>query len=108
MKNWETRTGVIVLSYARYCRYRGLVKRLEGVHDEWLRNRLICALGGFTTSCRVTKILFCKDTFDYPDLEGHELLCNHLGTIQKSFRDFVSNASAHGVLIFFVSFQLLN
>lgn len=24
------------------------------------------------------QILFCRDTFDYPELEGHELLCNHL------------------------------
>jgi hypothetical protein len=31
--------------------------------------------------CRNTRILFCKDTFDYPDLEGHELLCNHLGEL---------------------------
>lgn len=81
MTNWETRTGVIVLSYSRYCRYRGLLKRLEGVHNEWLRNKLIKALGGFTTTCRTTKILFCKDTFDYPELEGHELLCNHLGNV---------------------------
>jgi hypothetical protein len=22
--------------------------------------------------------MFCKDTFDYPELETHELLCNHL------------------------------
>lgn len=79
--NWETRTGVVVLSYSRYCRYRSLIKRLEGCSNEWLTNDFISALGGFTTSCRTTKILFCKDTFDYPDLEGHELLCNHLGTV---------------------------
>ena len=79
--NWNIRTGVIVLSYARYCRYRGLLKRLEGVHNDWLRNKLVCALGGFSTSCKTTKILFCKDTFDYPELEGHELLCNHLGEL---------------------------
>lgn len=84
MANWETRTGVVVLSYSRYCRYRGLLKRLEGVHNEWLRNKLIKALGGFTTTCRTTKILFCKDTFDYPELEGHELLCNHLGNVSYS------------------------
>ncbi|KAJ1526109.1 hypothetical protein ONE63_009272 [Megalurothrips usitatus] len=54
------------------------MKRLEGVHNKWLRNSLITALGGFSVPCRDTRILFCKDTFDYPDLEGHELLCNHL------------------------------
>jgi hypothetical protein len=35
--------------------------------------------------CRNTRILFCKDTFDYPDLEGHELLCNHLGELIMCF-----------------------
>lgn len=74
-------SAVVVLSFARYCRYRGIVKRLEGVANKWLRNSLVIALGGFAVPCRNTRILFCKDTFDYPDLEGHELLCNHLGKI---------------------------
>jgi len=55
------------------------MKRLEGVHNKWLRNSLVTALGGFAVRSRDTRVLFCKDTFDYPDLEGHELLCNHLG-----------------------------
>ncbi|RZF38263.1 hypothetical protein LSTR_LSTR008986 [Laodelphax striatellus] len=76
--HWETSIGVVVLSFPRYCRYRGLLKRLEGVHNKWLRTALVVALGGFTVPCRNTRVLFCKDTFDYPDLEGHELLCNHL------------------------------
>lgn len=69
---------MVVLSFPRYCRYRALMKRLEGVHNKWLRNSLVQALGGFSVPCRDTRVLFCKDTFDYPDLEGHELLCNHL------------------------------
>lgn len=77
-KNWEQDCGVVVLSFPRYCRYRGILKRLEGVHNKWLRTALVIALGGFTVPCRNTRVLFCKDTFDYPDLEGHELLCNHL------------------------------
>uniref|UniRef100_A0A1B6CVU6 ARID domain-containing protein n=1 Tax=Clastoptera arizonana TaxID=38151 RepID=A0A1B6CVU6_9HEMI len=76
--HWETSCGVVVLSFPRYCRYRGILKRLEGVQNKWLRTALVIALGGFTVPCRNTRILFCKDTFDYPDLEGHELLCNHL------------------------------
>ncbi|KAK9509037.1 hypothetical protein O3M35_006449 [Rhynocoris fuscipes] len=76
--HWETNTGVVVLSYPRYCRYRGIIKRVEGVEDKWLRTSLVIALGGLTAPCKNTRILFCKDTFDYPDLEGHELLCNHL------------------------------
>lgn len=86
LKNWETRTGVVVLSYSRYCRYRALLRRLEGVHNDWLRDELITALGGFATTYHTTKILFCRDTFDYPELEGHELLCNHLG-IERSWNN---------------------
>ncbi|XP_014260476.1 AT-rich interactive domain-containing protein 5B-like isoform X2 [Cimex lectularius] len=77
-KHWETMTGVVVLSYPRYCRFRGILKRLEGVEDKWMKAALTVALGGFTTPWKDTRILFCKDTFDYPELEGHELLCNHL------------------------------
>lgn len=54
------------------------MKRLEGVEDKWLKNSLVAALGGFIAPCKNTRVLFCRDTFDYPDLEGHELLCNHL------------------------------
>uniref|UniRef100_A0A1B6IYW7 ARID domain-containing protein n=1 Tax=Homalodisca liturata TaxID=320908 RepID=A0A1B6IYW7_9HEMI len=76
--HWDTKSGVVVLSFPRYCRYRGILKRLEGVHNKWLRTALVTALGGFTVPCRNTRVLYCKETFDYPDIEGHELLCNHL------------------------------
>ena len=33
-------------------RYRALHKRLEGVENEWMKNNLISALGGFTTLTR--------------------------------------------------------
>lgn len=78
----ETKTDkgptVIILSYPRYCRYRAMMKRLEGVENEYLRHKMVAALGGFTVTSKNTRVLFCRDTFDYPDLEGHELLCNHL------------------------------
>lgn len=70
--------SVIILSYPRYCRYRSVMKRLEGVEDNFLRHKLVNALGGFSVPNCNTRILFCRDTFDYPELEGHELLCNHL------------------------------
>lgn len=69
---------VIILSYPRYCRYRAMMKRLEGVENDYLKYKLVAALGGFTVTSKNTRVLFCRDTFDYPDLEGHELLCNHL------------------------------
>lgn len=55
-----------------------MIKRLEGVEQDYLKFELVTALGGFTVTSKNTRVLFCRDTFDYPDLEGHELLCNHL------------------------------
>ncbi|KAF5299505.1 hypothetical protein FQR65_LT01088 [Abscondita terminalis] len=70
--------SVIILSYPTYCRYRAMMKRLEGVEDEYLKHKVVKILGGFTVQHKNTRVLFCRDTFDYPELEGHELLCNHL------------------------------
>ncbi|KAI5741001.1 hypothetical protein M8J76_009421, partial [Diaphorina citri] len=83
VQHYETHRGVIVLSFTRYCRYRGLLRRFEGVDNKWLRSDDVIALGGFYVPYKNTKVLFCKDTFDYPDLEGHELLCNHLAPKYK-------------------------
>lgn len=77
-KKQDCQTRVIVLSYPRYCRYRSLLRRLEGAEPSWLCSSVAAALGGFT-ALPGTRVLFCRDTFDYPDLETHELLCNHLG-----------------------------
>ncbi|KAK0159627.1 hypothetical protein PV327_010722 [Microctonus hyperodae] len=76
-KKQDCQTRVIVLSYPRYCRYRSLLRRLEGAEPSWLCSSVAAALGGFT-ALPGTRVLFCRDTFDYPDLETHELLCNHL------------------------------
>lgn len=54
------------------------MRRLQGVENEFLKYKIVNALGGFVASNKNTRVLFCKDTFDYPELEGHELLCNHL------------------------------
>ena len=54
------------------------MKRLDDVEDESLKRKVVYALGGFVVPNLNTRILFCRDTFDYPELEGHELLCNHL------------------------------
>ncbi|VVD03944.1 unnamed protein product [Leptidea sinapis] len=70
--------GVVVFSYPRYCRYRALVARLEGIQADWLRDSLVAALGGYAAPTMNTRILYCKDTFEYPELEGHEFVCNHL------------------------------
>ncbi|XP_023021773.2 uncharacterized protein [Leptinotarsa decemlineata] len=76
----QEKTGphVVILSFPKYCRYRAMMKRLEGVEDVYLKYKIVNALGGFYVIHPNTRVLFCKDTFDYPELEGHELLCNHL------------------------------
>ncbi|XP_013174291.1 PREDICTED: AT-rich interactive domain-containing protein 5B-like [Papilio xuthus] len=70
--------GVMVFSYPRYCRYRALLARLDGIQADWLRDSLVAALGGYAASTKNTRILYCKETFEYPELEGHEFVCNHL------------------------------
>ncbi|KAK7066350.1 AT-rich interactive domain-containing protein 5B, partial [Halocaridina rubra] len=69
---------IIILGYDKYCRMRALLKRLEGVEEEYMRSRIVVALGGFVVPSRRTWMLFCREVFDYPELEGHDLLCNHL------------------------------
>lgn len=82
---FSSQPRVVVLSYPRYCRYRALLRRLEGAEPSWLCSSIAAALGGFT-ALPGTRVLFCRDTFDYPDLETHELLCNHLGNCRKFAR----------------------
>ena len=67
-----------VLSFSRYCRYRAILKRLEGVEDQYIRTKLIETLSGFVASQPNTRIMFCKESIDYPELESHEMLCLHL------------------------------
>ncbi|KAG6465837.1 hypothetical protein O3G_MSEX015427, partial [Manduca sexta] len=57
---------------------RALLSRLEGIQADWLRDSLVAALGGYAAPTKNTRILYCKDTFEYPELEGHEFVCNHL------------------------------
>lgn len=55
------------------------MRRLENtVEDKWIFNKLMEAVSGFVASRPNTRIMFCRDTIEYPDLESHELLCNHL------------------------------
>lgn len=79
-------SNITVLSYPRYCRFRATLKRLEGVTDGWLKNSVVAALCGFTGMSSNYRVMFCRDTFDYPELETHELLCNHLAPKLKGRR----------------------
>ena len=77
--------AVIVLSHSQYSRYRSVLKRVAGKEREWMNNGLIIALGGFTTLTRRTYILFCRDSFEYAELEEHPFLCNELGTLRLTW-----------------------
>lgn len=52
--------GVVVFSYPRYCRYRAVAARLEGLQADWLRDSLVAALGGYAAPTTNTRILYCK------------------------------------------------
>lgn len=54
------------------------MKRVETIQDESVRGPLVEILSGYIATNPNTRIMFCKDTFDYPELETHDLLCNHL------------------------------
>ena len=64
--------GVLILSMPQYSRYRATLKRIAGREKQWMHNSLLTALGGFTVPTRNTYIMFCRDVFDYPELEEHE------------------------------------
>ncbi|XP_040583779.1 AT-rich interactive domain-containing protein 5B [Lepeophtheirus salmonis] len=70
--------AVIIRSVPQYTRYRSLLKRIAGQEKAWISNSLVLALGGFTAPTRNTFVLFCREHFDYPELEEHPYLCNHL------------------------------
>lgn len=72
--------SIVVLSYPRYMRLRTTLKRLEGSPEiqRWLESPLVLALGALNVgpNCRV---LYAKESFDHPDIEDNEMLCNHPG-----------------------------
>ncbi|XP_054917473.1 AT-rich interactive domain-containing protein 5B-like isoform X2 [Dermacentor andersoni] len=76
--------GVVVLSYPRYCRYRALLKRLEG---HWPPEGSLALLLGADQllprgggACR---LLFCRDTFDHEALAHNDLICDHLAPVER-------------------------
>jgi hypothetical protein len=72
--------SVVVLSYSQYVRLRTVLKRLEGTEeiDDWLSNPAVLAIGGLNIGPN-SRILYTKEVIECPELELHELLCNHLG-----------------------------
>ncbi|XP_043225113.1 AT-rich interactive domain-containing protein 5B-like isoform X2 [Amphibalanus amphitrite] len=73
----------LILSYDQYCRARGVMKRLESVSPQVYRHALVRALGGLQIPSRNTRLLYCRDQFEYPELDCHEIFCNHLAPKMK-------------------------
>ncbi|KFM74415.1 AT-rich interactive domain-containing protein 5B, partial [Stegodyphus mimosarum] len=87
VENNNKETKVLVLSYQTYCRYRSMLKRLEGSDtEEWLQNSIVIALGGFAASNPNTRVLFCRDNFEHDELAHHELNCEYLAPTIKGKR----------------------
>lgn len=76
--------AVVVLSYPRYCRYRALLKRLEG---RWPpEGSLAMLLGtdqGLSRSGATCRLLFCRDTFEHEALAHSDLICDHLAPVER-------------------------
>ena len=79
----EKELAVVILSNSQYGRYRAILERIRGREQQWMHNSLVVALGGFTVQTKRTYVLFCRENFDYPELEEHPYLCNHLGMLKK-------------------------
>ena len=87
---------MVVLSYARYCRYRSLQRRIEGNKKDLFRCSFVqdalVELGiPLQRNCRVN-ILFCRDSFDHEELVNHDLNCDHLGNYLLAISSNCSNA----------------
>uniref|UniRef100_F6ZGN5 BAH domain-containing protein n=1 Tax=Ciona intestinalis TaxID=7719 RepID=F6ZGN5_CIOIN len=74
---------VLMLSVSAYCRHKALMKRIEGTERDWLERPgaglMLAALGIFTSDNPRARVVFCRDTFDYPQLFEHDLICEELG-----------------------------
>lgn len=55
--------------------------RLGNLEDDVLHKHLdtLTALGLYTSSNDRSRIVFCRDSFDYPQLLEHEFVCEELG-----------------------------
>ncbi|XP_054167323.1 probable serine/threonine-protein kinase DDB_G0282963 [Oppia nitens] len=74
-------SSAVVLSYPRYCRYRALLRRIEGKELDWMNSPgiqyAINSLGIPTTANKLN-IVFCRDTFEHEALLQNDLNCDHL------------------------------
>lgn len=86
---------LIVMSYSCYCRYRAQLQRSSERHKNYLNSTVSVENDAITstyTGNTITRVLFCRDTYDYPaelllePFNAHQshnknnsVLVNHMG-----------------------------
>ncbi|CAI5774496.1 AT-rich interactive domain-containing protein 5B isoform X1 [Podarcis lilfordi] len=69
-------SNVLILSYPQYCRYRSMLKRIQGKPSSILTDQFVLALGGIGVISKNPQILYCRDTFDHPTLIENDCICD--------------------------------
>jgi hypothetical protein len=78
-------TPIVIMSYPVYCRYRAMMRRLEGSSDAFFNSILVMAIGGFTTLKAGMRVMFCRLEFEFSDLEELEIHREDLGEWLTAF-----------------------
>ncbi|XP_062831846.1 AT-rich interactive domain-containing protein 5B isoform X1 [Anolis carolinensis] len=68
--------NVLILSYPQYCRYRSMLKRIQGKPSSVQADQFALALGGVAVISKNPQILYCRDTFEHPTLIDNESICD--------------------------------
>uniref|UniRef100_A0A6J0TMW3 AT-rich interactive domain-containing protein 5B n=1 Tax=Pogona vitticeps TaxID=103695 RepID=A0A6J0TMW3_9SAUR len=68
--------NVLILSYPQYCRYRSMLKRIQGKPSSVQADQFVLALGGIAVISKNPQILYCRDTFEHPTLTENETVCD--------------------------------
>lgn len=57
--------------------------------DKWLRNVIICVIGGIVIKFKNVRIMFCKTIVDVFELDDFEIRCDYLGNIYYLYGDMM-------------------
>lgn len=57
--------------------------------DKWLRNVIICVIGGIVIKFKNVRIMFCKMIVDVFELDDFEIRCDYLGNIYYLYGDMM-------------------
>lgn len=57
--------------------------------DKWLRNVIICVIGGIVIKFKNVRIMFCKTIVDVFELDDFEIWCDYLGNIYYLYGDMM-------------------